>query len=296
MLVAVAGLAVVAASAASGQPQRASAQGQWIAFTARPGAHGVEQIFRIKQSGQGLKQLTRSTYSSAAPSFSPNGKRIVFVRLGTGIMSMNVDGTGLRRLTRNGRDNLPVWSADGKQIAFLRPSAKGWGIHVMSASGSGERLLPKAPPAGRPSWTSKGLLIPSEGDLARIDPRTGKVFRWFGATIDAIVGMNSTDVAPDLSMLAYVGAAPQDPGDKDCGDGIPCPRFALYVEDIKRKKEPRLLHRDAGPASFSHDGKRLAFVAKNRIVLWTLASGKSQTISTGRAALTVATPPVFQPR
>ena len=211
-------------------------------------------------------------------------------------MSMNLDGTGLRRLTTNGRDNLPSWSPDGKQIAFIRPSAKGWGVHVMSASGSGERLLRLAPPAGRPSWTSKGLLIPTEGDLARINPQTGRVFRWFGATIDAIVGMNATAVSPDLSTITYVGAAPQDPGDKDCGDGIPCPRFALYIEDISKHKAPRLLARDAGAASFSPDGKRLAFVARNRIVLWALANGSSKTIRTGKFIPTVATPPVWQPR
>jgi Tol biopolymer transport system component len=93
-----------------------------------------------------------------------------------------------------------------------------------------------------------------------------------------------------------VGAAPQDPGDKDCGDGIPCPRFALYIEDIRKHKAPRILARDAGSASFSPDGKRLAFVARNRIVLWVLANGTSRTITTGKVIPTVATPPVWQPR
>ena len=114
--------------------------------------------------------------------------------------------------------------------------------------------------------------------------------------IDAIVGMNATAVSPDLSTITYVGAAPQDPGDKDCGDGIPCPRFALYIEDLRKHKAPRMLARDAGPASFSPDGKRLAFVARNRIVLWVLANGTSRSIKTGKVSPTVATPPVWQPR
>ena len=140
------------------------------------------------------------------------------------------------------------------------------------------------------------LLIPSEGDLARIDPRTGRVYRWFGATIDAIVGMNSTAVSPDLSRITYVGAAPPDPGDKDCGDGVPCPRFALYLEDLRSHKAPRLLVRDTGPAAFSPDGKRLAFVDQNRIVLRPLGAGASVSIKTGKVAPTVATPPAWQPR
>ncbi len=139
-------------------------------------------------------------------------------------------------------------------------------------------------------------MIPTEGDLLRIDPKSGRVFRRYGATIDALVGMNATSVSPDLSTITFVGAGPLDPGDKDCGEGVPCPRFALYLEDLARHKQPRILARDAGPASFSADGKTLAFVAKNRIVLWRLANGTSSTIKTGRVSPLVATPPVWQPR
>jgi Tol biopolymer transport system component len=292
----VVGLAVGAAADASAQPQRASAQPQWIVFAARPPGFGVEQLYRITPSGRGLKQLTKGAYASSAPAFAPNGKKIAFAELGAGIFSMNVDGTGVRRLTNNGRDSFPAWSPDGNQIAYIRPDANGWRVHVMSASGAGERVLRLAPPAGRPTWSRRGLLIPTEGDLARIDPTSGKVYQRFGATIDAVVGMTETSVSPDLRTITFVGAGPQDPGDKDCGEGVACPRFALYVESLGKNKGPRILARDAGPASFSNDGKRLAFVAKNRIVLRLLANGSSKSIKTGNVLPTVSTPPVWQPR
>jgi Tol biopolymer transport system component len=296
VIAAVVGVALAAVSAASGQSQRSSAQPQWIVFTADPPALGVEQIFRIQPSGKGLKQLTRGQYPAQAPVFSPDGKRIAFARLGGGIFSMNLDGTGLRRLTTNGRDSYPAWSPDGKQIAFLRPLVNGWRVFVMSASGAGERRLPQAPPAGRPSWTGRGLVIPTNGDLAMIDPRSGRVQKLFGALIDASTGMDGATASPDLSSVMFVGPRKPDPGDKECGDNMACPRFALYIQDLRKHKAPRILARDAGPAGFSQDGKSVAFVAKKRIVLWLLKNGTSTKVATGKVSPTTSSPPVLQPR
>ena len=39
---------------------------------------------------------------------------------------------------------------------------------------------------------------------------------------------------------------------------------------------------DGGPATFSADGKRLVIVARNGLVLWSLANGTSKTVSTGK--------------
>jgi Tol biopolymer transport system component len=293
-------LVLAAASAASGQPQRSSGpsagQPRWILFTAQAPGLGAQQIFRIEQSGNGLKQITKGQYPAQAPAVSPDGKRIAFARVGAGIFSMNVDGSGVRALTTNGRDSFPTWSPDGKQIAFIRPVGSGWKVYVMSASGTGERQLRRAPPAGRPSWTSRGFVIPTNGDLAKIDPRTGHVEKLFGALIDASFGVDETAVSPDLSTITFVGARPPDPGDTGCGDGVPCQRFALYIQDLRTHKAPRVLVLNGGPATFSPDGKSIAFVLRNRLVLRVLASGKSTSIKTGKLTPTTGTPPVWQPR
>jgi Tol biopolymer transport system component len=300
VIVVVFALVLATASAASGHPQRSSAPSagpaQWILFTAQPAGFGAEQIFRIKPSGKGLKQITKGAYPAQAPAFSPDGKRVAFARLGTGIFSMNVDGSGLRALTRNGRDSFPAWSPDGKQIAFIRPLPSGWKVHVMSATGAGQRPLRQAPPAGRPSWTSHGLLIPTNGDLAKIDPRTGHVEKLFGALIDASVGMDSTAISPDLSTITFVGPRAPDPGDKGCGEGVPCPTYTLYIQDLRTHKPPQVLLRNGGPASFSPDGKRLAFVAGERLVLQVVANGTSKSLKTGKFSPTTSSPPVWRPR
>jgi dipeptidyl aminopeptidase/acylaminoacyl peptidase len=290
VVVAVAVAAAFGAFAAAGQPR-------WIVFSAAPSGAQIQpqQLYRIQASGDGLQQITTGGSPAVEPAFSPGGARIAFARLGVGIFTINPDGTGLRRLTKGARDTYPTWSPAGGQIAFVRPVGSKWRLYVVSTSGGAPRLLAKSPSAGRPSWTKAGLLVPSLGDLLRVDPKTGRVLKYYGANIDAIWGLNTVALAPDLSKLSYVGARAPEPGDKECGEG-PCQRFGLYLESLKTKaKKPRMIVKDTGPAAFSPDGSQLAYAADNQLVLRSMASGATHTIDTGAVYPTSAAPPAWQP-
>ena len=274
---------------------RASAPPSWIVFAAHPDGAAAQQLFRVETTGAGLEQITTGKLPAIAPAFSPGGTRIVFSRLGSGIFSVNLDGTGLRRLSSNIRDAHPVWSPDGKRIVFLRPYQAQWRVYVMSESGGGKKRLPQAPSAGRPSWTpaGKAILIPSAGDLVKIDPQTGKVQKYFGMTIDIQIAQTAT-VSPDARTLAYVGPR-RSTGPPDCGEGR-CPQFGLYLASIPAPHRPRRIVNDTGPAGWSPDGKSLVFVAKGALTLRVVSSGAQTTIATEPHVAAGDSPPAWQPR
>ena len=100
----------------------------------------------LDQSGIGKPaKLTMDTFmemeSVATPDISPDGKHIIFTRSYVdkindqnrdNLWIVDVDGQRVRELTHgNWRDNSPVWSPDGKRIAFISDRDGTRQIHVM---------------------------------------------------------------------------------------------------------------------------------------------------------------------
>jgi TolB protein len=66
------------------------------------------------------RRLTRNAWRDSDPVWSPDGRQIAFVS-NWQVWVMNADGSGQRRLTHNGARNFtPRWSPDGQRIAFER--------------------------------------------------------------------------------------------------------------------------------------------------------------------------------
>jgi Tol biopolymer transport system component len=284
-------LGVAGTQAAAG----GSATGRWIVFSAHPDGTGSAQLFRIQATGEGIQQITKGRLAATAPDFSPNGNRIAFVRLGSGIFTVKPDGSGLHRITSGPRDTYPVWSQDGKRIAFVRPYKGQWRLHVMSASGAKLLRLPQAPPAGRPTWTANGkaILIPAAGDLVRVDSRSGKALKYYGLALDIQTTQTAT-LSPNRRTIAYVGPRIST-GPNDCGEG-PCPQYGLYLANVPKPHRPRRIVNDTGPAGWSPDGKSLVFVSRGALNLWVVASGQKTAISTGQHVATGDASPAWQPR
>ena len=105
------------------------------------------EIYVMNADGSEQRRLTRNEVSDDRPQWSPDGRRIAFlrgVRRGgawkTDLYVMNADGSEQRNL---GGHPVPwfgyAWSPDGRLIAFTR--GRGFEVAVVNADGSGLRDL-----------------------------------------------------------------------------------------------------------------------------------------------------------
>jgi TolB protein len=151
------------AASASPSPSAPPAEGQ-IVFWNDAGQSGPRQIYIEHADGSNVRQLVTSTENDVLPSFSPDGKMVVFSRMDPsgrntdGIFVVNIDGSGLHQLKPEGCPGRcgdavegHAWSRDGKQIVFTRVLFTGMpgtpltpadapynvGLWVMKADGSG---------------------------------------------------------------------------------------------------------------------------------------------------------------
>jgi len=85
-----------------------------------------------------------------------------------GIFVVGVDGSGRRRLVDDGAD--PVWSPDGRSIAFLRRGD----LWVMDADGTSQRNLTDSPleTEAEAQWSPDGRTILFERQAEALDVGT----------------------------------------------------------------------------------------------------------------------------
>ncbi|MGD0765592.1 MAG: hypothetical protein ABR978_04735 [Dehalococcoidia bacterium] len=124
-----------------------SSDGGELVFASCPlSAEGLSDIYLVDASGTGLRQLTSDSARNCEPVFSPDGRKVAFVRLQDKVeqvVTLDLDTSEEKVLiaieATDGADgDWPAWSPDGKLLAL---SLQGMGVYVMKADGSGAQRV-----------------------------------------------------------------------------------------------------------------------------------------------------------
>jgi Tol biopolymer transport system component len=142
-----------------------------------PGFPGPDfEIFVMDANGSNQTQITFNSLDDEAPAWSPNGKRIVFLRdfdpvrgqADLDILTMRANGADERRLTNSPgvQDFDPDWSPDGRRIAFSSGRDGDDEIYTMKPNGSGVRQVTfnDGPFDANPNWSPDGRKIAFASD------------------------------------------------------------------------------------------------------------------------------------
>jgi Tol biopolymer transport system component len=129
-----------------------------IAFTSN--AVQLLAILVVNPDGTGLRNLTPDGEFESDPIWSPDGRKILFLRDGQ-LYVMDADGSGRVNVAAGQEISEHRWSPDGRMIAYVDVRAEGDDVFqdlwVMQADGSGKIRL--AEKAFNFSWSRDGRLV-----------------------------------------------------------------------------------------------------------------------------------------
>jgi TolB protein len=258
----------------------------------------------VRGAGDAVRRLTRNRVFDGFPSWSPDRKRIVFVRSvaenDADVWIMNTDGTGARRLAgsaRGAQDLYPAFSPDGRWIVFASDrGGREPDLYVMRADGKKLRRLvagpkfvvdtqPRFSPDGRHVVFTSNRVSFFNHEIYRVRFSDGgglQRLTYWGTGKDGAPGDDvSPSYSPDGKRIAFVS-------DRNGG-------YAIWTMDANggdlREVSRHPGHNVVFPR-FSPDGRSLVYTSfrdaqgRHPDVLWTVGADGSgrRSLGLGHAA------------
>jgi Tol biopolymer transport system component len=219
------------------------------------------------------------------PLVEPGGRRVI--DLGGRLVVRDADGTARALLSEPHEDWSPVWSPNGREIAFVR--GRQWAtkgdVYLLNAAGESERFVA---PNGSPVWLRDGRLVIERGKgfaYADLDPDR----------IAVPVDGTKRSISPDGALIAFVRDR-SAPGPQMQGPDEPIDvQSTLYVRPWGGGPERELAKSpgsEAGPAVFdvpvwAPDGRSIFIEEEDpgytslRIRQIPVAGGEGRTVARG---------------
>lgn len=144
-----------------------SPDGEWLAFGL--GYWFAERntmtaaLWRVRRDGTGAEQLTDGSLHSGFPSYSADGKELVyrvFSAKEKGLRVLDLETRKIRVLTQE-LDNMPGWSPDGQRIVFTRRRTDGnYDVYTIRPDGTGlYRCTDHESSDGHAVWGADGRIL-----------------------------------------------------------------------------------------------------------------------------------------
>jgi TolB protein len=124
---------------------------------------GNSDIYELDISSNTARRLTKHPAIDTTAFYSPDGKFITFAsdrKSGQQLYVMDNNGLSITQITSGeGSYSKPVWSEDGKLIAFTKIKGGQFFIGITSPNGTGEKLLTNSYLAEGAKWSPNGRYL-----------------------------------------------------------------------------------------------------------------------------------------